>query len=59
MTFSRRVYVLAACQLHDEVLAHRRHIQEVEGVEALCGMEACRLDPAINHTMMGVYHLKL
>ena len=31
------VYVLAACQLHGQVLVHRRHGQEVEGVEALCG----------------------
>ena len=31
------VYVLAACKLHDQVLVHRRHGQEVEGVEALGG----------------------
>ena len=41
------VYVLAACQLHGQVLVHRRHGQEVEGVEALGGGEACRLDPAV------------
>ena len=53
------VYVLAACQLHGQVLVHRRHGQEVEGVEALGGGEACRLDPAVNHPMMAVYQLKL
>ena len=42
------VDVLAARQLHDQVLVHRRHGQEVEGVEALdCG-EACSLDPALH-----------
>ena len=44
------VYVLAACKLHD---------QEVEGVEALGGGEACSLDPAVHHAVMAVYHLKL
>ena len=53
------VYVLAACQLHDQVLVHRRHGQEVEGVEALGGGEARSLDPAVHHAMMAVYQLKL
>ncbi len=53
------VYVLAACKLHDQVLVHRRHGQEVEGVEALGGGEACSLDPAVHHAVMAVYHLKL
>ena len=53
------VYVLAACKLHDQVLVHRRHGQEVEGVEALGGREACSLDPAVHHAVMAVYHLKL
>ena len=53
------VYVLAACQLHDQVLVHRRDGQEVEGVEALRGREASSLDPAVHHTMMAVYQLKL
>ena len=53
------VYVLAACKLHDQVLVHRRHGQEVEGVEALGGGEASSLDPAVHHAMMAVYQLKL
>ena len=39
--------------------SHRRHGQEVEGVEALdCG-EARRLDPALHHAVMAVYQLEL
>ena len=53
------VYVLAACQLHDQVLVHRRHGQEVEGIEALGGREASSLYPAVHHAMMAVYQLKL
>ena len=53
------VYILSACKLHDQVLVHRRHGQEVECVEALRGREACSLDPAVRHAMMAIYRLKL
>ena len=53
------VDVLAARQLHDQVLVHRRHGQEVEGVEALRCREAYSLDPAVHHAVMAVYQLKL
>ena len=59
MTFSRRSTYSQRAKLHDQVLVHRRHGQEVEGVEALGGREACRLDPAVHHAMMAVYQLKL
>ena len=53
------VHVLAARQLHDQVLVHGRHGQEVEGVEALDGGEAGSPDPAIHHAMVAVYQLEL
>ena len=53
------LYVLAARQLHDQVLVHRRHGQEVECVEALCSGEARSFDPALDHSVMAVYELKL
>ena len=59
MTFSLPVHVLTAGQLHDQLLVHRWDSQEVEGVQALCGGEAGRPDPAINYPMMAVYQLKL
>ena len=53
------VDVLASRQLHDQVLVHRRHGQEAEGVETLDCREACCLDPAVHHAMMAVYEFKL
>ena len=46
--------VFAAGQLHDQWLVQRRDGQEVEGVQALGGGEACRADAALHHALVAV-----
>ena len=44
--------VFAAGQLHDQGLVQRRDGQEVEGVQALRGGEACGADAALHHALV-------
>ena len=53
------VDLLAPCQLHDQVLVHRRDGHKVEGVEALGGREAGRLDPAVHHPVRATFPVSL
>ena len=53
------VDVLAAGQLHDKLLVHRRDGEEVEAVQALCGREACSPYPPVQLAVMAVYEFKL
>ena len=52
------VDVLAAGQLHDKLLVHRRDGEEVEAVQALRGREACSPYPPVQHAVMAVYKSK-
>ena len=53
------VDVLAAGQLHDQLLVDRGDGEEVEAVEALRGREACSPYAAVHLAVMAVYEFKL
>ena len=46
--------VFAPGQLHYQRFVHRGDGQEVEGVQALGGGEACRADAALHHALVAV-----
>ena len=50
--------VLAAGQLHHQLLVHRRDCQEVEGVQALHRGEAGSADPPLHHALVAVDELQ-